>query len=269
MELVKEVREPKAVNPNITLIYSSPKAGKTTIASLLPNSLILELEPNGADFISGRIQEIERPSQFEEVINLIRNSAEKVCDFLIVDTLTKLDEWSEIVGTYTYMDKLQGKKFNREGEIPNGKKILHTDRRFETVHELPNGNGYQHSRSTMTNWYDSLSTLIQLGKVKHIILLAHIKDKLIESKRGDVVEAIDINLTGKVKSIIASRVDAIGHFYRDGNKGILTFDNEYKVVCGGRCKHLNGEFVISEKLPDGTIKSYWNRIFIDKYNEGE
>jgi hypothetical protein len=114
----------------------------------------------------------------------------------------------------------------------------------------------------MTDWYDRLLNLITLGKVDHIILLAHVKDKLVESKNGDSVDSIDINLTGKVKSIYASRVDAIGHLYREGNKGFLSFDNEFKVVCGGRCKHLDGIIQISEKMPDKSIKTFWENIFI-------
>ena len=74
----------------------------------------------------------------------------------------------------------------------------------------------------------NIAQIIASGNVGYIILLAHVKDKLIESKNGDSVESIDINLTGKVKSIYASRVDAIGHFYREKNKGFISYNNEYK-----------------------------------------
>lgn len=171
-------------------------------------------------------------------------------------------EWSEIVGTYNYMKKPQGKKFNREGEDVNGKIIYHTDVRFETVHSLGQGFGYQHSRSVMTDWYDKFQEIIASGKVSYIILLAHVKDKLVESRNGDSVETIDINLTGKVKSIFASRVDAIGHFYREEGKGYISYNNEYKVVCGGRCPHLDGSILVSEKMPDKTVKVDWSKIYL-------
>lgn len=264
MELVTEVRNPAFINPRMHLIYSVPKAGKTTILSQLNNHLILELEPGGADYISGRIQEINQPKEFNEILNLIKKSSEKVCDYLIIDTCTKLDEWSEIVGTYNYMKKPQGKKFNRIGEVETGAVIPHTDPKFETVHDLGQGYGYKHSREVMTNWYDSLLELIALNKVTYIILVAHVKDKLVESRNGDSVESIDINLTGKVKSIYASRVDAIGHFYREDGKGYISYNNEYKVVCGGRCKHLDGSILISEKLEDKSIKTYWEKIYLNK-----
>lgn len=89
--LVSEVRKPKSINPNIQIIYSVPKAGKTTIISQLSNHLILELEPGGANYISGRIQEIYKPSEFNEALDAILKSPDKVCDHLIIDTITKLD----------------------------------------------------------------------------------------------------------------------------------------------------------------------------------
>jgi len=262
MELVTEERKQKFVNPRVHMIYSVPKAGKTNIVAQLKNHLILELEPGGADYIEGRVQEIYKASEFNEVLNLIKNSETKVCEFLIIDTVTKLDEWSEIVGTYNYMNKPQGKKFNRVGEVETGAVIYHTDPKFETVHDLGQGYGYKHSREAMTTWYDKLLELISLDKVTYVILLAHVKDKLVESRNGDSVESIDINLTGKVKSIYSSRVDAVGHFYREDGKGYLSYNNEYKVVCGGRCPHLDGSILISEKMEDKSIKTYWDKIYL-------
>lgn len=262
MELITETRKPKFLNPRILLIYGVPKSGKTTIVSHLKDHLLLELEPGGADYIEGRVQEINKPSELNEIINLIKNSPAKVCDYLVIDTCTRMDEWSEIVGTYNYMSQAQGKKFNRVGEDEKGAKILHTDPKFESVHSIGNGYGYRHSRDVMTDWYDKLQDLIVSEKITYVILLAHVKDKYVESKNGDSVETTDINLTGKVKSIYASRVDAIGHFYREEGKGYLSFNNEYKVVCGGRCPHLDGSILISEKQPDKSIKTYWDNIYL-------
>lgn len=263
MELVTKVRGPVSENPGIQIIYGVPKSGKTTIISELEDHLILELEKNGANYISGRIQEINDAKEFNECIKLIKESPKKVCTYLVIDTVTKLDEWSEIVGTYNYMRKPQGKKFNREGDNPEGKIILHTDKRFETVHEIPQGYGYQHSRIVMTDWYESLMELITLGKVSYIILLAHVKDKLIETKNGNSVEHIELNLTGKVKSIFCSRVDAIGHLKRVQNESYLNYGGDEKVVSGGRCSHLNDEILISEKK-DGKVITYWDKIYLKK-----
>ena len=254
--LPMERRKPKEVIPRTLLIYSLPKAGKTTIVSQLENCLILECESGGADFVGGQILEINSPGELAKAIATIEE-AKFPYEYLVVDTLTKLDEWSEVVGTYNFMEKPQGKRLNRENEMPNGKIIDHTDNRFVTVHELPNGNGYQYSRNQMIFWYNRLASL-----APHVIFLAHVKDKYLENaKTGEVVESIDINLTGKVKSIIASRVDAVGYLFRQDNQGILNFKNENNITCGGRCPHLDDKIVISEKMPDGSLKTYWDRIY--------
>jgi len=96
--LTTGLRKPKSINPNMQIIYSVPKAGKTSIISHLENHLILELEPGGADYISGRVQEIYKASEFNAVLDAILDSPEKVCDYLIVDTITKLDK--KIKNTY-------------------------------------------------------------------------------------------------------------------------------------------------------------------------
>lgn len=264
MEIPKKERPPLSINPGVSLIYSIPKAGKTTICSKLPNHLFLEVDAygKGADKVTAREIKISNPKKFDEALDVIEQSEDLVADYLIVDTITILDEWSEIAGTYHYMQKPQGKKFNRMGGNPNGEKIIHTSPQFETVHEMPNGYGYKYSRKIMVDWYQRFEALIATGKVKHVILLSHIKDKMIETKTGDIVDTIDINLTGKVKSIYASKVDTIGYFYRKEGKGYLNFNNEYKTICGGRCNHLNSEILLSEKQENGEIKTFWEKVFL-------
>ena len=264
MELPTEKREIKSFNPHTMLIYSLPKAGKTTILAGLEDCLIIETEPYGANYIKGMVVEINKPSEFNELIETIEKAnAEKggfVYQRIAVDTITKLDEWSEISGTYRYMQKPQGKTFNLKNPANRGAGVFtHLDKEFSTVHELGQGFGYKYSREEMTDWYDRLSML-----APEIILIAHVKDKFVESKTGDTVETRDINLTGKVKSIYSSRVDGIGYFHRDGNKGILSFNPKDNLVCGGRCSHLTGDIVISEKLEDGTIKTHWDKIYKSK-----
>lgn len=162
-----------------------------------------------------------------------------------------------MVGTMNYMEKSQGIRFNRDSK---GNRIPFDDRRFETVHSLPNGNGYQYSREVMEKWL-----AMALKSAKHVIFLAHIKDKFIESKKsGDTVEATDINLTGKVKFAYCSKVSGVGYLYRKNNKGYLNFDNENSVICGSRSKHLFGHIEISERNEDLSVTTFWNRIFTEE-----
>jgi len=253
--LPMQPRKAPAISPGVTIIYSNVKAGKTSITAQLPNSLIVELEPGGADYVDANVLQANNPPEFEKICKAIIDEG---CpyDYVVFDTITKLDEFSEFVATLTYMGKSQGARFN---VVPGTTtKYKMSDPKFETVHELANGNGYQHSRNQMVKWYD-----LMVKCAPHVIMLAHVKDKFIESKKsGDTVEASDINLTGKVKSIFCSRADAVGHFFRRGNEGIINFTNENSIACGGRCNHLDGEIVISQKNEDKTITTFWDRIYL-------
>jgi len=50
--------------------------------------------------------------------------------------------------------------------------------------------------------------------------------------------------------------------YRKGNQAIINFNNENSFTCGGRCSHLNGEVVISEKQEDNSVITFWDRIYL-------
>lgn len=251
--LPTEIRKATAIDPGSILIYSAPKTGKTTITAQLPNSLLIELEHEGADHVDANVINAKSPMQFEDTLLAIQK-ANNPYDYVIIDTITKLDEWSEMVGTMNYMEKNAGKNFNRDNK---GNKIPFGDQRFETVHSLASGNGYQYSREVMERWCN-----MALKSAKHVIFLAHIKDKFIESKKsGDTVEATDINLTGKVKGMYCSRVSGVAYLYRKDNKGYLNFDNENSVICGSRSKHLFGHIEISERNEDLSVTTFWDRIF--------
>lgn len=93
--LPTESREPKAVNPHVLLIYSAPKIGKTTILGGLDDCLIIETEPFGANYINGKIVEVNKPSEFNAVLDAIEAKNRELGKFayqrIAVDTITKLD----------------------------------------------------------------------------------------------------------------------------------------------------------------------------------
>lgn len=250
--LPREVRKATAINPAVQMIYSVIKAGKTTICAQLPNSLLIEIGPEKADFVDAMTINVKSPNEFEDICKQIIAEG---CpyDYVVFDSVTILDDWSEIVGTMDYMGKSQGKNFNKD--LATGARFSPKDPRFETVHSFREG--YQYSRNKMNDWYNLMART-----AKHVILLAHVKDKYIETKTGDSVEALDINLTGKVKNNYCIRVDAVGHFYRKGSQGFIKYDNENSVVCGGRCNHLTGDILISQKNEDKTITTFWDRIYL-------
>lgn len=259
----------KAVSksPSTILFYTKPKQGKTTALSLLEDSLIIDTE-KGSDFVDAfKIQvDITKPEheQAEEFVNICRaiymagyDTTTKIYTpkykYLIVDTYTRLDSWAEIVGTLNYMGKMQGKKFNVN---PDGTKISPTSKDFETVHDIPQGYGYKHSREVMVDWYHKICML-----APRVIFVCHVKEKLVATNLGEAVSTKDINLTGRVKDIIASKVDTIMYGYREGNKFMASFSGED----GTRSSYLSGKtIVLTESDEEGNIISNnWDKIFID------
>jgi len=96
-----------------------------------------------------------------------------------------------------------------------------------------------------------------------IILVGHVKDIVLE-KNGAEFNALDLDLTGKLKRITSSQSDAIGYLYRKGSKNILSFKTTDEISCGARPEHLrNKEIVLSELNDDDTININWNNVYID------
>jgi hypothetical protein len=94
----------------------------------------------------------------------------------------------------------------------------------------------------------------------HIILSGHIKDKQVDDK-GEMVMAANIDLTGKIKSLICANADAIGYMFRKGNQTILSFKSNDEVTCGARPEHLkNQEIVVAEEV-DGVYTTYWDKVY--------
>jgi len=254
IELPTTPIKPTKVVPSSLIIFGLPKCGKTTALSQLPNNLIIDVE-RGSDFIEGlKIQppkDVKPVSLFKwlrEVAKEIKNQG-RPYDFVSIDTTSYLDEISEWVGTYNYMQTVQGKKFNRR----DGVTLKPDDPEYESVHTLAEGYGYRYSRAAMTNLFDEIK---DLGKIC-TIFVCHVKDKFVVSKQSNTeVRAMDLSLTGKVRDIYTRDVDAIGYIWNKEGKVNISFrGNEDKIGGMRGDEHIQGY--------EGILD--WNMIFqLDK-----
>jgi hypothetical protein len=73
----------------------------------------------------------------------------------------------------------------------------------------------------------------------------------------------NIDLTGKIKSLICANADAIGYMYRKENKTILSFKTSEEVTCGARPDHLRNQEIVITELEDGVLKTSWDKVFIN------
>lgn len=227
-------------NPRELLIYGAPKIGKTTVCAGLEDNFIIDIE-DGSEYVEALKKKALNPSKLKKIISAVKKEGQPY-KYTTLDTITELEQWAEKIATRKH--KSNNPAFSGD------------------IKELAYGLGYSKIRTEFMNILDAFRKTAE-----HNIFLAHVKDKVINDQEGSEVQSKDINLTGKLKDIVSSSVDAIG-FMRinpeNTNQRLLSFQTSDQVTCGNRCSHLEGEeFVISEKQKDGTVKTFWNNIYID------
>lgn len=230
MEISLPTQKVKAsrVSPKSLIIYAPPKTGKTTIISQLDNCLLLDLE-NGSDFVDALKLKVNSLKDLYEIGEEIKKQG-KPYKRIAIDTISALENWCEDSAKKLYMETPIGKNFK-------GKSVL----------ELANGGGYLWLRIAFNQWRTYIETLAD-----EIIFIGHLKEKMIDVQ-GKEVNAKDIDLTGKLKSITCSVVDAVGYLYRENGKLMITFKSTDEIVCGSRCDHLRGQ----------EFEFDWKKIYVD------
>ncbi len=272
------MRGPKEVAAKDLLVYSNPKVGKSTIIAELTQKLggkglVVSLEKGGYDYLSGNIFDCYEDDKktFNDAYGRYRYILKELeagrvkADYLIFDTITSLDEWSLIAGTYTYMSTVQGKLFNTE-KLADGSyrknvdgslfRYKHTDINWRYVTELGEGHGWRWPRE----WFMNQIKLFQ-SLAPYRIYVAHIKDKYTGKQGDDFITTHEVNLTGKLKSILTANVTSIAKLVPEGNKRYLSFETPDENTIMGSRAPLKGKILISEQMEDDSIKTYWENIY--------
>lgn len=226
------------VNPKRLVVYSKPKTGKTTAFAGLENNLIIDLE-NGSDYVEALKVKANNLAELRKIGEAIKKAGNPY-KYVTVDTTTILEDMVKPLALSNYMKTPIGKNY-KEGDIL----------------KLPNGAGYMWLREAFFQVLDYIDTFAE-----HIILSGHIKDKQVDDK-GEMVMAANIDLTGKIKSLICAQADAIGYMFRKGNQTMISFKSNDEVTCGARPDHLrNQEFVLVESDEKGSLSFGWDKIYV-------
>jgi hypothetical protein len=237
MTLPKQVIVSTRQDPRLMLIYGPPKIGKTTILSKLKGNLIIDTE-NGTEFVDALKVPVKDMAEYTQACTLLKNEGKNAYPYVSLDTVDKIEDWSDQAGTEMYKKSLQGKGFT-------GASVLN----------LPMGAGYLWLRQAFDIYLHKI-----MGTARTVILVGHIRDKMIESA-GKEVNAKDLDLTGKIKSILCSKADAIGFINRDVKGNLyITFETKDTINCGSRCPHLKGQTFTFDKDPNSFD---WTKIFVD------
>ena len=165
--------------------------------------------------------------------------AGKPYKFIVLDTITRLEDMVRPLALKLYQD------------TPAGSKFTGTD-----VLDAAMGQGYKYVRESMEMCIDMVAKC-----APNIILVCHTKDAAIANTE---MTAKTIDLLGKTGRVLASKSDAISYLTRDENSNtILSFNTNDKFVeCGARPAHLrNKDVVLGEMQEDGTVEYHWERIY--------
>jgi hypothetical protein len=226
---------PSRISPKIMVLYGLPKVGKTEALSKLEDCLIIDFEEGTASHEALAVK-VSSMADIKALGGaLVKAKAENggVNRYkrIALDTTDVLEEWSEVEAAINYKKTPIGKSFT-------GTSIL----------ELPNGAGYGHQREEVKKWIKAFAALCD-----SLILVTHVKDKLLASKAGNEVSTKDINLVGKLATIVCSMSDAIGYLFREDGKLMISFEGGDNVNAGARQEHLRGK----------VMELDWSKIFID------
>jgi hypothetical protein len=230
---------PVRANPKRMVIYSKPKAGKTSALALLDNCLILDFE-NGSDYVEALKLKVDSLATLKAVGQEIVKAG-KPYKYIAVDTVTALEEMCLSYAKQLYMETPMGKNFNGD-----------------SVLKLPNGAGYLYLREAFFKILDYIETLVP--EDGSLILLGHLKDKMLETN-GKEVSAVDLDLSGKIKSIVCAKADAIGLLSRKGDKVTLNFKTSEEVTCGARPDHLKNQEITLTEIVDGQLVGHWDKVY--------
>lgn len=244
--------KPSQTDAGSMIIYSKHKIGKTTILSQLPNNLILDFE-KGSDFVGGLKMKVKDYPHFLEIMREFKSQG-VMYDFITIDTTTQFEEFAKEFAKKLYQQTPMGEKWGlpdkKTGKVKPGQ---------DDITKLPNGAGYLYLRQAFVKMVDAIKPFARVC----LILSGHVADKLV-NKDGEEISQMTLDLTGKLASIIQSKVDAVGLLYRIENKAYLTFVGGGDATVGARPDHLSEkQFLISEKdIETDEVTTYWEQIFL-------
>lgn len=233
-----------STNPNFLIIYGRPKAGKTSAVAQLDSNLIIDLE-GGSQFIDAMAVQARSVNQLGEIAQAIRAKNKEVghnfYKHITIDNATRLEEMCLPYAKILYMQTPMGKNY-----------------KGDDIRTLPNGSGYMYLRTAVRKVIDMFKELCD-----EFILIGHVKDVQIE-QNGQELSEMALDLVGKLSSIVCGEADAVGYIYRKGNETHVSFKGGDGTIKEARAPHLRGQdIIIATGNEDGTITTYWNKIYKD------
>lgn len=242
--------------PTTLFIISQPKVGKTEAFLQLPDSFLIDIE-NGSKTYTGRKFNVKQHASDNKISNrqalswcmgeLMKLPDNQKPRFLGIDTTTALEDIAADLALENYKQTAMGKGFT-------GKDVTN----------LAQGAGYGYLREAFKLIYDNFKLCVK-NEGGCVVFLGHSKSGSI-NKNGQDLTAKDVQLTGRIKTLFTSDMDANGFLYRKGtsSENYISFvTQEQDLFSGTRMPYLAGkEFMFSSKNKvTGALTTHWNIIF--------
>lgn len=232
-----------STNPKYLILYGMPKAGKTSALAQLEDNLIIDLE-GGSLFVDAMAIQARTIEDLGKIAQAIRAKNTEVghnfYKHITIDNATRLEDICMSYACTLYRKTELGKNW-----------------KGDDVTTLARGAGYKYLRDAVKKVIDMFKDLCD-----EFILVGHVKDSITE-KDGQEVNAKEIDLVGKLGRIVCGLADAVGYVYRKENETHISFKGgDGDSVLEARATHIAGkDIVIATGNEDGTITTYWDRIY--------
>lgn len=227
------------IGPKILVLYSLPKVGKTeqlVELAKVQDTLIADAESGTSTYTTTAVQ-FASTAGLVSIVNDIKAeggkrlaAGKKGIDmfpykFIALDTLDKFEDYAEFSAT----EKYKASPLNAKGKFQ--------EKGYTSVVELPDGAGYYYLRNEVMDHIKLLASVCP-----YLILIVHVKEKLLLDKKGVEVKVNDISLTGKLSGMVCAEADAIGYMYRNPQGELrINFQTYDGAIMGARQKYLAGQ----------------------------
>ena len=227
------------IEPTTLLFYGVPKVGKTTLASLLPDSIIFDFE-EGTNYIT-----------HPRVITVKKNK-----DLALFEQWYTNPEKNTFRAKFAIIDSLTAVEQMIDNTIVLSHNIDNPKEKIASAMDLAYGVG----TASLRNKFLSLINYVKRF-ADRIIFIGHVKKKDLSSdKIARIINELD--LTGKLASVIPSQIDAIAYMYRTGEELVMSFESNDDVIRGSRIKNIADKEIRSTNGMD-----IWKAIYPETLKE--
>ena len=183
------------------LIAGQPKIGKTTFASQWPETLILSLGQEGADYVeNAAVLDIASWEELQEAYSLLRGKGDKIpYQTVAIDTIDVVNDWAE--------------------------KLVCEELGIVQIGEASYGADWGAARTKVLNLIAAFSQL-----PVNLLVVSHSRWAIV----NDVAVGHTIDLPGKLARFTMAAIDNVLFIIADGKKRKLVFQPTEGIEAGSR-----------------------------------